>query len=159
MMKKTAGFTLIEVMIVIIIIGVLAAIAMPRFASLVRKADEGATKGNLGALKSALSVYYNEMEGWFPVPAASGAASVPDSLGALLTMENGKYLQAIPDAYCPPYHGKIPAVTIAVSSADESSTPGAWGYKSQNDGIGKPWGVIWVNCTHTDSTATTWGTY
>jgi len=60
------GFTLIELMIVVAIIGILAAIAIPKFASLLRKSNEGACKGNLGALRSALSIYYGDMEGQYP---------------------------------------------------------------------------------------------
>ena len=51
--KANKGFTLIELMIVVAIIGILAAIAIPKFADLIRKSNEGATKGNLGATRSA----------------------------------------------------------------------------------------------------------
>jgi prepilin-type N-terminal cleavage/methylation domain-containing protein len=159
-MKKYSGFTLIELMIVVAIIGILSAIAIPKFADLIRKSNEGATKGNLGSLKSAISIYYGEMEGWFPVPTASGDSTVAGSLGTVLTMENGKYIKEMPNAYCTPFHIKGSKVTMGISSANETSSfPGRWGYKSDNDGIGRNWGDIWVNCTHTDSKESVWGSY
>ena len=65
-MKKIKGFTLIELMIVVAIIGILAAIAIPRFAQMLEKSREGATKGNLAAMRSAVSIYYSEREGTWP---------------------------------------------------------------------------------------------
>jgi prepilin-type N-terminal cleavage/methylation domain-containing protein len=158
-MKRNPGFTLIELMIVVAIIGILAVVAIPKFADLIRKSEEGATKGNLGTLRSTISIYYSEAEGWFPIPTASGDSTVPGSLGSILTMQNGKYIEEIPKVYCPPYHQKDTAITIDVSTADESSMPGLWGYKSQNDGLERPWGDIWVNCTHTDTKGVLWGMY
>jgi len=63
-LKAKKGFTLIELMIVVAIIGILAAIAIPQFAQLVAKSQEGATKGNLGTLRSSLSIYYGDLEGF-----------------------------------------------------------------------------------------------
>ena len=60
------GFTLIELMLVVAIVGLLSAIAIPRFADLVDKAREAKMKANLGVLRSALSLYYADNEGLFP---------------------------------------------------------------------------------------------
>ena len=63
---KAKGFTLIELMIVVAIIGILAAIAIPKFAQMLEKSREGATKGNLGSIKSAASIYYGDTQGIWP---------------------------------------------------------------------------------------------
>src|SRR5208283_2153157 len=70
---RMSGFTLIELMIVVSIIGILAAIAIPKFADLLRKAREGQLKAQLGTLRSALSIYYSDMEGLYPNGHAGGS--------------------------------------------------------------------------------------
>jgi len=64
--RKEKGFTLIELMIVVAIIGILAALALPKFAQLVEKSREAATKGNMNAVRSAISIYYGDNEGIYP---------------------------------------------------------------------------------------------
>ena len=152
-MKKTQGFTLIELMIVVAIIGILSAIAIPKFADLIRKSNEGATKGNLGAIRSAMSIYYGEMEGWYPV----------SNPGPIMTMENGKYLKAVPNSYAPPYHPQSSTFDMSATSGSVEGTtsPGGWSYESNSTPAttDSPWGNVWVNCTHTDTRNTTWSSY
>lgn len=57
-MRKEKGFTLIELVMVIVIIGILAAVAIPRFASLRSDARKAACDGNVGAIRGAISAYY-----------------------------------------------------------------------------------------------------
>ncbi len=49
-MKGTKGFTLIELMIVVAIIGILAAIAIPNFLKFQAKSKQSEAKSNLGAI-------------------------------------------------------------------------------------------------------------
>jgi prepilin-type N-terminal cleavage/methylation domain-containing protein len=58
MMKKKDGFTLIELVMVIILIGILAAVALPNFINLGSQADDAASDGVIGGLKSAVMIYY-----------------------------------------------------------------------------------------------------
>lgn len=59
-MKKQSGFTLIELVIVIIILGILAAVAVPKFIDLQGDARGSATKGLKAALEDAATLTYSK---------------------------------------------------------------------------------------------------
>ncbi|MBL0058221.1 MAG: prepilin-type N-terminal cleavage/methylation domain-containing protein [Elusimicrobia bacterium] len=140
-MKRVAkeGFTLIELMIVVAIIGILAAIAIPKFADLITKSKESAAKGSLGSLRSAVSIYYSDNEGIFP---ASAAAT--DLAGALTP--GNKYLDSIP-AIAIPKPGLHQSNTTVVTALGDAS---GWYY------TGSALGQVYINCTHVDTKTSTW---
>jgi prepilin-type N-terminal cleavage/methylation domain-containing protein len=139
MSKAIKGFTLIELMIVVAIIGILAAIAIPKFANLVVKSKESAVKGSLGSVRSAVSIYYSDTEGVFPASAAQISV-------ALCT--DGKYLSSLPYMAIP-----APANHTQTRNASAAMTDGTgWFYASTD-------GHVAVACTHTDTKNSTWSTW
>jgi len=141
MVRKNAkkGFTLIELMIVVAIIGILAAIAIPRFAQMLEKSREGATKGNLGSLKSAASIYYGDVQGVWPTTLNS--QSVYSFSKYLDNIYPVKVTGAFVAGVSSPSGSIVNVVSQGTVPSSESS---GWMYDSTG-------GTVYVNSTVKDS--------
>ncbi|MFH1191311.1 MAG: type II secretion system major pseudopilin GspG [Candidatus Omnitrophota bacterium] len=106
-MKKRQGFTLIELMLVVIIIGVLVSMVMPRLVGRSEQAKVSAAKADINAnIDLALSMFELD-NGRFPA-AEEGLASLRVNPGALDTWK-GPYLKKDPkDPWGRPYIYKSP---------------------------------------------------
>ena len=62
MLKNKAGFTLIELVMIIIILGILAAVAIPKYVDLTNEARTATIKGGLGGIKSAWGIKLAELK-------------------------------------------------------------------------------------------------
>lgn len=143
--KRESGFTLLELMIVVCIIGILAAVATPKYVGLVDQAKDAATKANLHNLRVAVHLYYASSEGVWPAT----LNNVPHPGGEFPAFLP-TYMERIPEARLrsnlePP----VPdSANVVLSSEDPIETPiapqGGWIYNPRT-------GNIKVNCDAFDT--------
>ncbi len=79
--RSESGFTLIELVIVIVILGILAAVALPKYEDMREEARVAALKGQLGSIRSALAIQYARN-------ALSGSAGFPTLDGTIFSDGN-----------------------------------------------------------------------
>lgn len=73
MSKQRNGFTLIELVVVILILGILAGVGAPKLFSTSGKASESSTKQTLSIVRDSIELYAADNGGAFPKPADSAA--------------------------------------------------------------------------------------
>jgi prepilin-type N-terminal cleavage/methylation domain-containing protein len=75
--KQQAGFTLIELVVVIVILGILAAAAVPKFSTITGQAETAVAEGILGAVLSASVIQFGVNQG-----SASSLATIKSEVDA-----------------------------------------------------------------------------
>ena len=103
MRAKKSGFTLVEILIVVVILGILAAIVIPQFTSASTEAKESALVSNLQAVRSQVELYKihhnDELPGTQGIAFTVAMTSTTDQDGVLgtgTTFRFGPYMREIP---------------------------------------------------------------
>ncbi len=125
-MRKQKGFTLIELVVVVMILGILAAVAAPKLLNTSGSAADNGLKQTLAVVRDAIERYAAEHAGTLPGGGASGTEAILKS--DLLLYLRGDFPK------CPVAGGndKIKITTAAGAIAgDPSATPAeSWHYNS-----------------------------
>ncbi len=121
-LRGKKGFTLIELMIVIAIIGILAAIAIPNFIAYRNKAYCGDIENAAGSVKAAVGDYFSEPD-HTTLPGLADLRGLPESVTAAratLTGSSVGTMMVTVSNYnnCPPTRGTVYSISIPGATAD-----------------------------------------
>ncbi len=144
--NRKNGFSLVELVIVVVIIGLLAAIAIPRFSRGAAGATDSAVSGDLAVLRNSIEMYAAEHNGTYPLAAAfvaqlttyTSAAGAPNA-AKTSTYKYGPYLRQVPALKGGDYVGAVGIEGVSATPTDETATAtNGWLYNQTT-------GEIWTN--------------
>ena len=135
-MKK--GFTVTEIVVVVVVLALLLGLTVPKFIALLHKAQEGSAKHKLVQVRSAIAAYYGEHQGVYPT----------DDLSSLVPA----YIEKIPTVQVPGY---APSSHVSTGTYEECFTKtGGWAYVSNPED--PRFGDFFVNVDDVDSYGKHW---
>ena len=122
MMQRTRNaFTLVEILIVVVILGILAAIVIPQFTSATQDAQAGNLKAQLSSLQRQIELYRSKNNNSHPFATADWT-----------TLISGNYIKAAPSNPASTYTDKT---TLATGASGTGSATTSWFYQTTNNTI------------------------
>jgi len=115
--RRSAGFSLIELVIVVVIIGIIGAIAIPRLSRGAAGAADSALVGDLAVMRNAIDLYATEHGGTYPTLANIEAqlTQYTDASGATSATKTATHIYG-------PYIRKIPSLTVGAEVGESAFT-------------------------------------
>jgi len=127
--RKQSGFTLVELLIVVIILGILAAVVIPQFNTAAAESKEAALASNLATIRQAIELYKVQHNDTFPTSSiVTQLTSGTDVTGAAGT-KYGPYIRNIFPA------NPIDSLSAVATPATMPASPtgaGGWVYATGN---------------------------
>ena len=139
-MKRSArksGFTLVEVLIVVVIMAILAATIIPQFTDSTSDAKASTTKFNLHTLRSQIELYRTQHNGEVPsatLTELTVSTDIDGTQGTGTGFPYGPYIRQIPEN---PFTNSatITAITNDPATAGDVTGSGGWLYNGTTGGL------------------------
>ena len=126
MVKNEKGFTLIEIIAVLVILGVLAAVAVPKYIDMAAQAKKSAAQGEVAALKSSLNLAYAKL---FMSNGVADTLASDIIIAAIGTAATATTVGSAPDIWTVSVTGAASVATITVQARGTDSNytgTGTW---------------------------------
>ncbi|MBS0209011.1 MAG: prepilin-type N-terminal cleavage/methylation domain-containing protein [Planctomycetes bacterium] len=140
--SRKSGFTLVEILIVVVIMAILAATVVPQFSNSTGDAKTGTARFNLNTLRSQIELYKSQHNGAMPTQAMTELISSTNNTGTIGTGANfpyGPYIQTIP---MNPYTNSNTVVAAGANPPTATVSGAGWLFDLTS-------GKIWINDTTT----------
>ena len=118
-MRAKSGFTLVEILIVVVILGILAAIVIPQFTGASTEAKESALVSNLQSIRSQIELYKIQHNDELPGVQQAGAACTGTDFETAMTTKTDQ--DGVAGGRFGPYMQKIPVNSFSTAAAGENS--------------------------------------